>query len=309
MNILLVSSKVGRARHVSLHHRHVIVLLLVGLVYLPAFFTYIGVQIHDKLQAGYGLDGEVLAVQKHEVLKLRAELRKTRGRADSHLNALAQRMGHMQARLLRLDALGSRLIGMASIDSREFDFSSEPAVGGPSKANAPSEQMDIIASLDQLSDSLEEKAYHLAALEALMMDRQLTKAVTPSGWPVSGGWMSSRYGIRADPFSGRRSFHKGVDIASPMGSTIKTMGDGVVSYAGEKRGYGTLVEVTHGQGYVTRYAHASATLVKVGDRVAKGDPVAEVGTSGRSTGPHLHFEVLRNGKPADPINYLQNPRR
>ena len=309
MNILLVSSKAGRARHVSLHHRHVVILLLVGLIYLPAFFTYIGVQIHEMLQNRYGLDGEVLTVQKHEVLKLRSELRQTCAHADSHLNALAQRMGRMQARLLRLDALGSRLTQMASIDSREFDFTSEPAIGGPSKSSTPGEQMDIIATLDQLSEALEEKTYHLAALESLMMDRQLTEAVTPSGWPVGGGWMSSRYGIRADPFTGRRSYHKGVDIASPMGSTIKSMGDGVVSYSGEKRGYGVLVEVTHGQGYVTRYAHASATLVKVGDRVAKGDPVAEVGTSGRSTGPHLHFEVLRNGKATDPINYLHNPRR
>lgn len=309
MNILLVSSKAGRSRHVSLQHRHVLVMLFVGIIYLPVFMTNIGIEIHGKIQGHYGLDGEVLAVQKNEVLKLRAELRQTRNRADSHLNALAQRMGRMQARLLRLDALGSRLTRMAGIDSREFDFSTEPAVGGPSKSSIAGEQMDIIASLNQLADSLEEKTYHLAALESLMMDRQLTEAVTPSGWPVSGGWMSSRYGIRADPFSGRRSFHKGVDIASPMGSTIKAMGDGVVSYSGEKRGYGLLVEVTHGQGYVTRYAHASETLVKVGDRVSKGDPVAEVGTSGRSTGPHLHFEVVRNGRPTDPVNYLHNPRR
>lgn len=309
MNILLVSSKAGRSRHVSLQHRHVLVLLLVGIIYLPVFFTQIGIEIHSKLQGHYGLDSEVLSVQKNEVLKLRSELRQTRDHAESHLNALAQRMGRMQARLLRLDALGSRLTRMAGIDSREFDFSAEPAVGGPSKTAAAGEQVDLISTLDQLSDALEEKTYHLAALESLMMDRQLTEAVTPSGWPVGGGWMSSRFGIRADPFTGHRSFHKGVDIASPMGSVIKAMGDGVVSYAGEKRGYGLLVEVTHGQGYVTRYAHASATLVKVGDRVSKGDPVAKVGTSGRSTGPHLHFEVVRNGRPTDPVNYLHNPRR
>lgn len=309
MNILLVSSRAGKARHITLNHRHVSVLILVGVIYLPLFFGFIGIEINKMVQRHYGLDGEVLAAQKYEVLKLRSELRKTRVRAESHLNALAQRMGRMQARLLRLDALGGRLTSMANLDSREFDFDSDPAVGGPSKPNAEGEHFDIISTLDQLAEAVEAKTHHLAALETLMMDRQLTEAVTPSGWPVGGGWVSSRFGMRADPFSGRSAFHKGVDIASPMGSKIKAMGDGVVSHAGEKTGYGLMVEVTHGKGYVTRYAHASAVLVKVGDRVSKGDPVAEVGTSGRSTGPHLHFEVVRNGKAADPLHYLHSPRR
>ena len=118
----------------------------------------------------------------------------------------------------------------------------------------------------------------------------------PTGWPTEGGWVSSGFGQRSDPFTGRTAIHEGVDIASRFGSTIKAMGGGVVSYAGDKDGYGCTVEINHGNGYTTRYAHCKSTLVRVGDRVTKGQGVALVGTTGRSTGPHLHFEVLRDGK-------------
>jgi murein DD-endopeptidase MepM/ murein hydrolase activator NlpD len=138
-----------------------------------------------------------------------------------------------------------------------------------------------------------------------LLDRKLSAAVTPSGWPVQGGWISSGFGVRADPFNGHQSYHEGVDIASSMGSPVLAMGDGVVSHSGEKSGYGLLVEVTHESGLITRYAHASAVLVRVGDRVQKGQPIAQVGTTGRSTGPHLHFEVVRNGTSVSPMRYLQ----
>jgi len=146
------------------------------------------------------------------------------------------------------------------------------------------------------------------ALETLLLDRKLTAAVTPSGWPVEGGWVSSGYGQRADPFTGHQSYHEGVDIASRLGSSILAMGDGVVSHAGEKVGYGIMVEVTHESGLITRYAHILATLVKVGDRVAKGQAIARVGSTGRSTGPHLHFEVVKNGVAVNPARYLRSDR-
>ncbi len=226
--------------------------------------------------------------------------------AETHLNALAQRMGRMQAQLLRLDALGARLTSMADINNKEFDFSSSPAIGGPAHPQENDRKVDILHTLDQLKTSLDEKSEYLAALESLLMDRHLTAAVTPSGWPTRGGWISSRFGLRADPFNGTFSNHDGIDIAAGMGTPVLAMADGVVSWSGDRSGYGITVEITHGQGYTTRYAHALAALVNVGDRVIKGQPIAKVGSSGRSTGPHLHIEVRRNGRAVDPAAYLSH---
>ena len=308
MNIILLPDGLQRGHKVTFSHRQMLVLLFVGIVYLPLFFGFIGLEIRSLLQAKTGADPSLLAQQRSEVLLLREELQGTRLRAETHLNALAQRMGRMQARLLRLDALGARLTHMAGIDSTEFDFSSGPALGGPARPEPGSQRIDIIGSLDQLQNVLNRKTEHLAALESVLMDRQLTAAVTPSGWPTKGGWISSRFGSRADPFSGKRSFHDGVDIAAGMGAPILAMADGVVSWSGDRSGFGLLVEITHGQGYTSRYAHASATLVKVGDRVTKGQPVARVGSSGRSTGPHLHIEIRRLGRVVDPSSYLSYKR-
>jgi len=283
---------------------------VVGLLFLPAFLATIGWQIYGMVNGPIGAKGHLLEAQRQELFGLRQELVQTRDRAETHLNALAQRMGRMQAQLLRLDALGSRLTQMAGLDARAFDFSSQPAVGGPEKgSNTNADAADVLENLDRLARALEDRSEHLTALESLLMDRQLSKAATPNGWPVEKGWMSSPFGIRADPFTGRRAFHRGVDIASPLGSPILAMADGVVSHAGLKQGYGLMVEVTHGHGYTTRYAHASEVLVKVGDRVTKGDKVARVGSSGRSTGPHLHFEVFREDKAANPVSYLRYPPR
>jgi murein DD-endopeptidase MepM/ murein hydrolase activator NlpD len=224
---------------------------------------------------------------------------------EAHLNALAQRMGQMQAQLMRLNALGARLTRMAGLDVREFNFTVDAAMGGPEKVSASANPPELLESLDRLSREIERQQERLGALENLLLDRKLSAAVTPSGWPVEEGWISSGYGLRADPFTGHQSQHEGVDIASNLGSPVYAVGDGVVSHSGEKAGYGLLVEITHESGLITRYAHASAVLVRVGDRVQKGQAVARVGTSGRSTGPHLHFEVVRNGVSVNPMRYLQ----
>ena len=307
MNIILVAGKACTRRHVSLHHRQVLVLVLVGLLYLPVMLSVVGLKIHGMLAQQSGLaDAGLLAQQKQDVYALRSQLRETQSRTETHLNALAQRLGRMQAQVLRLDALGGRLTRMAGIDAREFDFSKAPAMGGPEQTLAGNADSDILVTLASLAEALDKKTEHLAALESLLLDKQLTAAVTPSGWPVHGGWVSSHFGMRADPFTGHRAYHEGVDIAARLGSTINAMGDGVVSHAGIKAGYGLMVEIVHGQGYTTRYAHTAKNLVKVGDRITKGQPVAEVGSSGRSTGPHLHFEVRRNGQAVNPQSYLVN---
>ncbi len=310
MNIIIVADKGGSNKHASLSHRHVVIMALIGLVMLPVFLGSITFQIINLLDRHNGMaDAGVLRQQQNELMSQRVTIHKARRDAETHLNALAQRLGHLQAQVLRLNALGGRLTSMAGLDAGEFDFSAQPAMGGPARPAAVQNASMVLSSLSDLGQQVALQTEQLNALETLLIDRQLRKAVTPSGWPVNGGWVSSHFGVRADPFTGARSVHKGVDIASPMGSIIKAMGDGVISYAGPKRGYGKLVQINHGQGYVTRYAHIMEWLVKVGDRVVKGQSIAKVGTTGRSTGPHLHFEVMRENHQVDPINYLKGPRR
>lgn len=305
MNIILVpGSRHGKGNNISLSSRQGIVLALTLFLFLP---VTIGVVAY-KLQDLFAEQTDELAqinLQKRELAAQRAAINEARREAVTHLNALAQRMGQMQAQVLRLNALGSRLTRMAGLDPREFNFSADPAMGGPEKRGSAAMSPELTASLERLAGNLERQQERLAALENLMLDRKLTAAVTPSGWPVDGGWVSSGFGRRADPFTGQQSMHEGMDIATRLGSQILATSDGLVTFSGEKAGYGLMVEITHDSALVTRYAHTSAALVKVGDRVQKGQAIAQVGTSGRSTGPHLHFEVLRDGNPVNPQRYLQ----
>jgi murein DD-endopeptidase MepM/ murein hydrolase activator NlpD len=309
MNVILVPHSAGRGRNISLSPAQMLVFLLVLLVGLPVVIGFVSYKIAAYLDPTTGVRDPQYVKQQAALLSTeRQMIEQTRRDAELHLNALAQRLGHMQAELLRLNALGQRLARMANLDRREFDFSESPAMGGPEATRGLSTLSvpDFIRQLEQVSGQIGRKSERLAALESTLLDKQLQAAVHPVGWPTHGGWVSSGFGQRSDPFTGRSAYHEGVDIASRFGSAIKAMGGGVVSYAGHKEGYGTTVEVTHGNGYTTRYAHCKAVLVKVGDRVAKGQEIAEVGSSGRSTGPHLHFEVLRDGKAVNPNSYLQN---
>ncbi len=312
MNLILVPGGIRKGANTSLHHHQVVIMAVLGVVFLPVFLGIMVFKVQGLLDRHHGLaDAALLTAQSREIHQLRDELNVAQSSAETHLNALAQRMGRMQAQVLRLNALGDRLTHMAGLDAREFDFTQSPAMGGPEKAGVfknQAQSTDFMKNLEAVGQALGHKADHLAALESLLLDKQLTAAVTPSGWPVNGGWVSSNFGMRADPFNGRRAYHEGVDIASRLGSPIKAMGDGVVAHAGPKSGYGQMVELTHGQGYTTRYAHTSEVLVKIGDRVTKGQPIAKVGSSGRSTGPHLHFEVLKRGRAVDPRAYLARSR-
>ncbi len=308
MNIILVpNSRHGKGRNTTLSHRHLILISLMVLVALPVLLGIVAYHAQDMLSV-YNADS-MMAAQRRELAAQRTAVVETRRNTEAHLNALAQRMGQMQAQLMRLNALGSRLTRMAGLDAREFNFSVEAAMGGPEKSAPSANPPELMDSLDRLTREIERQQERLSALENLLLDRKLNAAVTPSGWPVEGGWISSGFGLRADPFNGHQSQHDGVDIASNMGSPILAVGDGVVSHSGEKAGYGLLVEITHESGLTTRYAHTRSVLARVGDRVQKGQAIAQIGTSGRSTGPHLHFEVVRNGTPVNPMRYLQQASR
>jgi murein DD-endopeptidase MepM/ murein hydrolase activator NlpD len=194
---------------------------------------------------------------------------------------------------------------MANIDNREFDFDSQPAVGGPeSDIGAAMQSTDLSSLLNGLEQKISSRDAQLAALENALLSRKLDEQIRPDGRPVREGHISSYFGERQDPFTGHQAFHKGIDFASRAGSDVVAVAAGVVTFAGEKIGYGNLVEVSHGNGLVTRYGHNQSVAVGVGRTVARGDTLAFVGSTGRSTGPHVHFEVLKNGRQIDPLTFI-----
>lgn len=229
-----------------------------------------------------------------------------------HINALAARLGTLQAHVIRLDAVGRRLVDLAGLNNGEFNFNNPPPQGGPESVSVfeqPTIKLPgLLQSVDALDKQLEDRGQQFNVLESFFMNRNLLNAVLPAGRPVQDGWVSSFFGFRADPFTGRRAHHDGVDIAGKKGDPIEVVASGIVSFSGERSGYGNLVEINHGNGYVTRYGHNAINLVKEGDKVTKGQVVAMMGSTGRSTGPHVHFEVLRDGKIVNPIKYLSDVR-
>jgi len=260
----------------------------------------------DSMERLAALSAGRLGDLKAAVQEQRQMLRESRQSLGDHFDSLGQRLGELQAHVTRINALGQRLTDMASLDPDEFSFENAPAVGGPERTSpwASARDPDLTETLEVMEVAIREKENELQILEALLTDRELHQKQYPQGWPASEGWVSSGFGYRNDPFTGRKSFHDGVDIAARSGSEVRAMAKGVVSFAGERPGYGLVVEINHGNGYETRYAHAKKVTAQVGDHVEKGDPVALVGSTGRSTGSHVHVEVLRNGEPINPHEHL-----
>lgn len=241
------------------------------------------------------------------LLTQRREIREAQESTRRHLDALALRLGEMQARILRLDALGERLADQGKLDTSEFNFDQEPARGGlESGEYAQSVTVsELVSGMDLLARTIENREHKLELLESLLEQEELHDEAKPSGRPVSQSWISSRYGYRNDPFTGKKAFHHGVDVAGKEKSEVVAVAAGIVTEAGKKSGYGYLVEIHHAGGYVTRYGHNSKIFVKEGDLVSKGDVIGLLGSSGRSTGPHVHFEVALNGKSVNPAKYLR----
>ena len=228
--------------------------------------------------------------------------------AERRLESMTLLLAELQSRVTRLDAVGMNLTQSAGLEPGEFNFDMAPALGGP-LMTSQEDARELIPALEgelyALSTALDDREVQLDILSELIQGEQVKSDATPSGRPILSGWLSSRYGTRIDPFSGKKAWHEGVDFAGKAGSNIVAVASGVVSWSGERYGYGKMVEVAHGDGVITRYAHNQENLVKVGDMVRRGDVVALMGNSGRSTGPHVHFEVHKNGRPVDPASYLR----
>ncbi|WP_263078538.1 M23 family metallopeptidase [Endozoicomonas sp. Mp262] len=238
----------------------------------------------------------------------RQDLESVKRNTEMQLDALTLRLAELQGRITRLDALGERLMVRTRLDDGEFDFSQSPPLGGPEESSIEgglsSVRPALMDAIDQLAVQIDNREQQLELLESLLSSRTLYNEAFVAGLPVRKGWLSSRFGRRTDPFTGRAAWHSGVDFAGKRGSEILAMAAGVVTWAGDRSGYGLLVEVNHGNGYITRYAHNEALDVKAGDIVKRGQSIARMGSSGRSTGDHVHVEVLEKGKKVDPARYI-----
>jgi murein DD-endopeptidase MepM/ murein hydrolase activator NlpD len=301
VNILFLSSNKGQIGGLNLAkptHLLLTIGVLGSLIFASAYLGY----SFNPSQDHQALIDEWQADVHHK----QVQLTQIREEADADIDALSSRIGLLQAHVMRLDALGRKLVNMASIDAKEFDFDNSPPLGGPeTAANKVFELDELSQAIDQLGLQLNDRENQLVVMEDIVLNENLQKEVEPSGRPITKGWLSSYYGMRTHPISGRREMHKGIDFAGAMGGPVIAVAKGVVTYAGKRYSYGNLIEIAHGNGYSTRYAHNSRLLVSVGDTVEKGFQIAEIGSSGRSTGPHVHFEVLKNGREINPIPFIR----
>lgn len=263
-------------------------------------------------QAGQGQqkDSRILSLENQLVItqgRFEQETKRMQSRVEAERGQLAvyaRNIGNIQARLARLDALGAQLVEVSSLDASEFNFGVRPAYGGPRIAQSPVELGGLDASIGRLDTSLSNMDAQLAAIDYLLEHHRGEKAARPHAWPSEGGWISSSYGMRIDPFTGGREKHRGVDIANRFGAPVLAASRGIVTFAGKMKGFGYMIDITHGYGYVTRYGHLSAVVARVGDEVNDGQLIGRIGSTGRSTGPHLHFEVHRNGRALNPARFL-----
>jgi murein DD-endopeptidase MepM/ murein hydrolase activator NlpD len=306
VNIIFISNREGKSRSLTLNNWAKVV-LSVCLLGLPVCSgLYLGMQFSgDKVN----LLGSI-ETMKQELAQQQAELEAGRGAVRQKVKALTLKLAAMQARLVRLDALGERLTGMARLDDGEFDFSQQSALGGPERQwTSTYQHSDLEKLYAQLQSQLESRETQLEILESLMVDRKIKQQGAVTGRPIKKGWMSSGFGHRTDPFKGHRAWHNGVDFAGKDGSDIVAVASGVVTWSGDRSGYGQMLELDHGEGYITRYAHNKKNIVNVGDIVKKGEVIGLMGSSGRSTGPHVHFEVYKNGRAVDPASYIRRTIR
>jgi hypothetical protein len=305
MNIILVSNKFAQARSYTVSTPQVLflgLLMCLMVVSLAVLLNYFSLRYAVNNQSPY-LQSLLEAVQAEQTRKTQSYLRES-------LDTMAARLGEMQAKLLRLDTLGERLTKLAGIKPTEFMFDQPPARGGPMSTVAPAQELsmeELGKKLDELALQVDDRTDKLGVLESMLTISHAKKQLLPTELPVSTGWYSSNFGWRIDPFTGWNAFHEGMDFMAAEGEAITAAAGGVVVYSETHPQYGNMIEIDHGNGLITRYAHASKLIARVGDVVLRGQKIAEVGNTGRSTGTHLHFEVRQWGAPQNPARFLQVP--
>jgi murein DD-endopeptidase MepM/ murein hydrolase activator NlpD len=304
MNIILVSEKLAKARTITLGLPQLALLavgVLFSLVTLAAAMNYLMLRFAADINVPY-LQTMLLSAQHEQHEKSQHYLRE-------NLNAMAVKLGQMQAQLVRLDTLGERLAKLAGFKPQDLVFSELPGRGG-AISSLPSQDLslgDFTQQLDSLTRQVDDRGDKLGILESLFTLDSAKKKLIPTMLPVEGGWYSSNYGWRIDPFTGQRAYHEGIDVMAEQGVTIRAAAGGVVVYSDFHPQYGNMIEIDHGNDLVSRYAHASMRAVKVGDVILRGVKIGEVGRTGRATGTHLHFEVRQRGAPVNPTQFLRLP--
>lgn len=304
MNIILVSEKLSKARTITLGWLHLggaaavmgfMVLALAGAL------NYGILRFASELNIPYVKDMLVSIHQRQQ--------EKNQSYLQDNLNAMAVRLGQMQAQLLRLDTLGERLAKLAGFKPQDLMFNEAPGRGG-AISSVPSQNLslgDFTRQVDLLTRQLDDRGDKLGLLESMFTLESARKKLIPTKLPVEGGWYSSNFGWRIDPFTGQRAFHEGIDFMAEEGTPIYAAAAGVVVYSDFHPQYGNMIEIDHGNDLISRYAHASKRLVKVGEVVLRGSRIADVGKTGRATGSHLHFEVRERGAAKNPAQFLQLP--
>jgi murein DD-endopeptidase MepM/ murein hydrolase activator NlpD len=302
MNVIIVSKFLRTPKKIAFHEPRTMALAIAAVVAL----------LTGVFLAGFAIRG-VNGAARGEISRLHAELdaqhaalRASRADAQREINAIAARVGELQAQANRLNALGVRLTRDGKLSDGEFNFDRVPGMGG-AEAVTDVKQKDLLGDLDALQVQFEQSGRQLSVLESMMFDQQLELSSTPSRAPAKG-YITSGFGTRADPFTGGHAHHMGIDFDANIGDPVSAAAGGVVTFAGVKSGFGNVVEVDHGNGYSTLYGHNSRLLVRAGDVVRAGQEIAKAGSTGRSTGPHVHFEVHVNGVPVNPRPFLDKVR-
>lgn len=305
MNIIVFSGRQGGGRSRYFDLAHPVTLALCAVVVLATLGGVFAMGMQLGARAGGTAStpsawSRVLAEQKSDITEMRA-------RVQDRVNAIAGRLGQLDAHIMRIDALGKRLTTLANIDRRQFNFDDEPAPAAPAAGSGPTSNQlpDLTSQLSQLEQRVDLRDAQLSALENVVVAHKISDAVRPEGKPVGEGAISSYFGERSDPITGEEGFHKGLDFAGILGEPVVAVAAGVVTWVGDRSGYGTVVEINHGNGYMTRYAHAETALVTVGQTVTRGEHIALMGSTGHSTGPHVHFEVLHYGRQIDPLMFVK----
>ncbi len=300
MNIILVSDSLAKSRSVTLSQGQVMLIAFGILVagFVLATGTYFATMRLAADASNPYFRALVASLHRDDAQRSQAQVKE-------NLNALAAKVGELQARILRLDAFGERLAKAAGIKRDEFHFDEKPGQGGPMvPLDHDLTVPEFERMLDDMSRVVDDRSEKLGVLDSFFMDDRLARKTIPTTMPVSGGYYSSNFGYRVDPINGHSEFHTGVDIVAPVGTRVMAAAGGVVSFSGTMPEYGNMVDIDHDNGLTSRYAHLSKRLVKVGDVVMKGQPIALVGNTGRTTGPHLHFEVREKGIPLNPGKFL-----
>jgi murein DD-endopeptidase MepM/ murein hydrolase activator NlpD len=303
LNIILVSGRYSKARTITLDAKHIagmVAGVAFAIVVIAGLLNFVVLRFAPELPF---LRDQLLSIQH-------TQQQQNASYMQDNLNAMAKRLGEMQAQLLRLDTLGERLAKLAGFKPQEFQFNDAPGRGGAPSASAPAHDFtlnDLTLQVDQLTRKVDDRGDKLGVLESLFTMESARKKLIPTMLPLIGGSYNSNFGWRIDPFNGQHSYHEGIDFAGGLGAPILAAAGGVVVYSEYHSQYGNMVEIDHGNETITRYAHASRLHVKVGDMVLRGARIADVGSTGRSTGAHLHFEVRQRGVAVDPAQFLQLP--